>query len=147
MTFDAEIECVGLQDENGEPVTVVKSGTTAKVIVDVRFHKPVSRPIFSLTIRTPDGRMVYDTTTDWMHIGTPDFSAGERCRVVFLIVLHLLDGEYQLGVDIASAGFSHYFDRLERAMGFWVKGTDGAKGLADLEADVKFEKIAPAEAV
>ena len=52
----------------------------------------------------------------------------------------LLDGEYDLGVDIAATDFSHYFDRLERAMGFWVQSPEGAQGLTDLNAKITINK-------
>lgn len=140
MSFDAEIEKVTLLDMAGQHITVLESGAVAKVAVDVYFHQPVSEPIFALTVRTPDGRLIYDTTTRWLNIKMPDFSAGERCRVEFIINLRLLEGEYELGVDIASADLSHYYDRLERALGFWVKSTNGAQGLVNLDAQVVFKK-------
>ncbi|HRV94583.1 MAG TPA: ABC transporter ATP-binding protein [Anaerolineae bacterium] len=142
MTFDAEIEQVTLVDETRQPVTVVKSGSTASVLVDVVFHKNIANPIFSMTFKTPEGQVVYDTTTRWMGIKTPSFSNNERCRVEFELDLNLLDGEYELGVDVAASDFSHYYDRLERAMGFWVRGLDTAKGIADLQANIKIREAA-----
>ncbi len=141
MTFDAEIESVSLLDKSGQPVTAIQSGRSASVVVDVSFHKDVHQPIFSLTIRTPDGRLVYDTTTRWMDIETPDFSAGDRCRVEFILSFPLLEGEYQLGTDVAASDLRHYYDRLERAMGFWVEGSDSAQGLVDLKANVTLNKV------
>ena len=142
MTFDAEIDNVSLLDESGQPVSVIQSGNQVIVAVDVRFHQAVQQPIFSLTIRTNDGRLVYDTTTRWMEIQTPNFISGQRCRAEFCINVPLLDGEYQLGVDIAASNLSHYFDRLERALGFWVDSAKGAKGLVDLRAQVTFRDLA-----
>jgi hypothetical protein len=86
--------------------------------------------------------LIYDTTTRWMNLKTPEFSAGDRCRTTFRLHLPLLEGEYQLGVDVARSDFSHYYDRLERALGFWVKGGDESKGLVDLAAEVKIEPLA-----
>lgn len=82
--------------------------------------------------------MVYNTTTRWMNIQTPNFSAGDRCQVKFMINLPLLDGQYELGADIASPNLSHYYDRMERAMMFWVQNSNGAKGIVDLETKVLF---------
>jgi len=142
MTFDAEIEKVTLRNAACQPISVVQSGETISVGVDVVFHKDVQEPIFSFTIRTTDGRVVYDTTTRWKNIRTPNFAAGEHCCVEYSLEMPLLDGEYELGVDVISTDFSHYYDRLERAMGFWVKSDDGAQGLVDLNAKVAFKKIA-----
>ncbi len=141
MTFDAEIERVRLINQEGQLTNMIQANTTAKVEVDVIFHKPVKQPIFSLTVRTPEGQLVYDTTTRWKNIKTPDFNSGTRCRVEFILDMPLLEGEYWLGVDVVSTTFSHYYDRLERAMGFWVKGSDEAKGLVDLHAKVLVKGI------
>jgi energy-coupling factor transporter ATP-binding protein EcfA2 len=134
MTFDAEIDTVSLLNEQGNPVSVIQSGECASVAIAVRFKEAVHDPVFSLVVRTPDGHTVYDTTTRWMNIRTPDFLPGTSCVINFALNMCLLDGEYELGVDIASSNFSHLYDSLERALGFSVVGSQGAKGLANLEA-------------
>jgi len=140
MTFDAEIENVSLRNEQGEIITVAESSKPAYVAIKVRFNKNVSDPVFSLVIRTPDGRAVYDITSRWMNIRTPDFSAGDVCQIRFKLNMYLLDGEYELGVDIASSNFSHFYDSLESALGFSVVGSNGAKGLANLGAEFSIMK-------
>lgn len=140
MTFEAEIEKVNLLDPEGRPVSSLASGTEALLAIDVMFHKTVRHPIFSFFIRTPDGNLVYNTTTHWMNVQTPVFAAGERCRIEFQVGLPLLDGHYELGVDIAASDLSHFYDRMERALNFWVKGDNGAKGLVDLRAKVAFRR-------
>lgn len=141
MTFDAEIENVSLLDAIGRPTTILQSGSTASVVMEVCFHKDVSPPIFSFFVRTPDGRLVYDTTTRWRNIQTPNFSAHERCRVEFELDVVLLEGEYEFGVDVGAYDLSHYYDRIERAMGFVVRGTNGAQGLADLHTKISLQKV------
>jgi ABC-type polysaccharide/polyol phosphate transport system ATPase subunit len=138
MSFDAEVVNVKLLNETDTPVTVLCSGTVAKTVVDVDFHRDVQSPIFSFFIRTADGRTIYVTTTRWRKIETPDFSAGDRCRVEFSFEVPLLDGEYILGVDVGAA--THYHDRVERALSFLVVGSEGVSGLVDLKANVSFEK-------
>jgi ABC-type polysaccharide/polyol phosphate transport system ATPase subunit len=137
MTFDAEIMNVALVNAAGEAISVLRSGEAASARVDVQFHKAVEAPIFSFTIRTPDGRIVYDTTTRWQGIETRNFAAGERAQVAFDVQMSLLDGEYELGVDIAETDFNHYYDRVERALAFAVIGDDSAKGVADLRAQIR----------
>jgi ABC-type polysaccharide/polyol phosphate transport system ATPase subunit len=145
MTFDAEISKVTLVNAGGQPVTVVRSGDRITARVEVLFHKDVRAPIYSFTVRTPDGRIVYDTTTRWQGIETPDFAAGERAQVDFNLDMALLDGEYELGADVASTDFSHYYDRMERAMAFAVIGDDAAKGLADLNAQIRVRAMGIAD--
>ncbi|HEX7976734.1 MAG TPA: ABC transporter ATP-binding protein [Anaerolineales bacterium] len=141
MTFEAEIERVSLLDEAGCPISNVASGAAASLAIDVYFNQAVHQPIFSFFVRTPEGYLVYNNTTRWMNIQTPDFAAGERCRVEFKIDLPLLDGNYEIGVDIASADLSHYYDRMERALNFWIKSTNGAQGVVDLGAKVAVNKV------
>ena len=80
-----------------------------------------------------------------MKIQTPNFSAGDHYRIEYKLVLPLLDGAYELGVDIASADLSHYYDMLECALGFWVKSSNGAQGLVDLGAKIAFKKLSSME--
>ena len=134
MTFDAEIESVKLLNHQGDPVTVVQSGECVSVGVAVRFKEIVRHPVFSLVVRTPDGQTVYDTTTRWMNVKTPEFLPGASCLVKFSLDMSLLAGEYELGVDIAASDFSHLYDSLESALGFSVVGANEAKGLANLNA-------------
>lgn len=136
MTFDAEVGEVALLDAERRAVRVVASDTAAIVAMDVTFHADVRQPIFAFTVRTPDGTLVYNTTTRWMGVSTADFAAGETCRVEFAIRVALLPGEYELGVDVTSSDLTHFFDRVERALGFSVTGSTAAKGLADLGAEV-----------
>lgn len=144
MTFEAEVEDVAMVDCRGERRTSFATGEQATVRVDVVFHKAVQAPVFSLVVRALDGTVVYDTTTRWLGINTPDFEAGERCRVEFDLALRLVGGAYEVSVDIAAATFTHYYDRLDRALGFAVIGADGAKGLANLEARVAVRPLSQA---
>jgi lipopolysaccharide transport system ATP-binding protein len=138
LSFDAEIERISLLDAAGKQVTSIQAGAEVRVAVDLVFHKDVHSPVFAMTIRGPDGHMVYDTTTRWMKIDTPDYHAGERGRVVYTLRAHLLDGTYELGADIASNDLKTYLDRVERAFSFEVRNDSGARGMADLGARVEF---------
>jgi ABC-type polysaccharide/polyol phosphate transport system ATPase subunit len=140
MTFDAEITDVRILDCDGQPVSTLETGKAATVVMETVFHRSVSNPVFSLIIKTPDGQVVYDTTTHWMETQTPQFTAGERCRVEFKLRLPLLNGEYLVSVDVAASDFSHYYDQMERALSFWVKSSNGAKGLVDLAAAITIER-------
>ena len=119
-------------DLNGRSITTLKSGDTAVVTVQVYFHQPVHGPIFALTIRSSEGQLVYDTTSLWQAVQTPDFSRDETVQIVYRLELPLLNGQYDLGVDLAAADLSHDDDRLEHALSFTIWETPQAKGLIDL---------------
>jgi len=141
MTFDAEIMDVCLLDENGERTSIVKSGANAKVLVDVVFYKDIQDPIFALAFRTPDGNRVYATTTRWLKLHVPSFSSGERWRIEYSVHLPLLNGSYDLSVNIGAPDFGHYYDRLENALTFEVVDAVNAKGIVDLNSKVNFLKL------
>ena len=137
MTFDAEIKNVSLLNEKGQPVTVLESGAPLNIAIDVLFHKNVQQPHLAITIRTPDGRVVYDTMTSWMNYLMPDFEAGEQYRIDCRLNTPLLDGLYEVDVDIVPNNLSHFYDRIERAAAFSITGTTWAKGLVDLDAKLE----------
>jgi ABC-type polysaccharide/polyol phosphate transport system ATPase subunit len=141
MTFDAQIEKVQIFNSNREPVNLLTSGEVYSIGVDICFNKDVYQPVFSMTIRTPDGRVIYDTTTRWMNITTPNFKAGTKCRVEFKVNVPLLAGEYELGVDVASYDFAHYYDKMEIGLVFFVQSSNESKGLVNLEAQVNFMEL------
>jgi ABC-type polysaccharide/polyol phosphate transport system ATPase subunit len=140
MTFETEIENVIMEDEEGKEITTLTTGSHAVIVINVVAHKDVQHPMFSLVIRTTDGKVVYDTTTKWMKLETPDFASGEKYRVEYDLNMPLLSGTYEVSVDIASSNLSHFYDYLERAMTFSVVGTNAAQGLVDLDAKITFTK-------
>lgn len=138
MTFDAEILRVWLTNKSGELINVVSSGQIVTFNLDVSFKEDVDHPIFALAIRTPDGYRVYATTTKWLNIVTPKFKKGDQWQITFEMPLPLLDGTYDVSVNIGSNDLSHYYDRHENAMSFQVTDSAQAKGVVDLAAKVDF---------
>ena len=142
MTFDAEITRVrlfGIKDDM--PVNMFYTGECARIVVDVHCNKDVKSPIFSLTINTPDGRVVYDTMTNWMQVPMPDLKAGEDYCLEFQLNLPLLEGSYETDITIVAADLSHYYDYAERVIGFSVNDSTGAKGLVNMDAQVVISQV------
>jgi ABC-type polysaccharide/polyol phosphate transport system ATPase subunit len=140
MSFDAEIVGVGLLDGNGQVTNMINSDDAVTIFLDVKFNKDVCEPIFAFTIQTQNGTVVYNMTTRWMGFTTPNFSAGEKCRVEFKARLPLLEGYYELGVDTTPSDLTHFYDRIESALGFSVVNPNKAKGIVDLHADVAIKR-------
>lgn len=139
MSFAADITNVSMYNAAGENLTTFEPGEEVTVAVEFDVNKDMESPVFALTIRLPNGQLVYDATTRWLNIETPSYTAGERGRVEYKLKLNLLDGAYDVGVDMASHDLSCYIDRLERAMGFAVVNGSGAKGVADLQPVISFD--------
>lgn len=138
MTFEAEVTNVYILDENEQPNNLFRSGSNAIVRMNIVFHSNVKEPIFAFTIRSPNGNLIYNITTRWMGITTPDFNKGDKISVDFLVSMCLLGGYYELGVDVTHTDLTHFLDRIENAMGFSVVGSEEAKGIANLQARVFF---------
>ncbi len=140
MTFAADIQNVSMLNSQGELVTTHEPGDEATIVVEFDVNKDIKSPVFAFTIRRPDGTLVYDATTQWLDIETPSYKAGQAGRVEYKIKLNLIEGVYDIGVDMATYDLDSYIDRIERAMGFAIVNGSGAKGIADLQTTFNFPK-------
>jgi ABC-type sulfate/molybdate transport systems ATPase subunit len=133
MSHAAVIEEVQMLRENEEPAQVFQSGERVRVRVKLRFNEAAPAPIFACTIRQPDGQIVYDFTTHWANLPTPDFQANTETIIEYPMTLNLTAGTYQVGTDLAYQDLTRYYDRMYRAFDFVITGKDGARGIADLK--------------
>lgn len=140
MSFAADITNVSMFNSAGENVTTFEPGDEAKIVVTFDVNKDMQSPVCAFSIRQPDGTLVYDATTRWLDIDTPNYTAGEQGKVEYNVKLNLVEGVYNIGADLASHDLSCYVDRVEQAMGFAIVNGSGAKGIADLETVVSFNK-------
>lgn len=140
MTHAAKIEQVELVLEDGIPLRAVRSGQTVYVQAEVQFLEDAVSPVFAVSIRGQNGETVYDVTTNWLGMDTPNFKAGERAVVRYRLNMHLLDGIYSLTTDLAYADLSCYYDYVADALSFVVTGGGQVKGVANLQADISFDR-------
>ncbi len=134
MTHGAVIKNVEIVRENKQTAYTFESGETVSVRFQVDFNENVPNPIFACMIRTPDGQKVYDYTTEWAQITTPDFNTNTSRLIEFKLKLNLAPGTYQLGVNLAYHDLSKYYDRIDRALDFVMTSNTGSRGITDLQA-------------
>lgn len=139
------IEEVTLLGEDGTPAFAFRAGETIRARARIRFDETAPSPVFACSLRLPDGQIVYDYTTGWAGVTTSTFEPRSIADVEFTLTLNLVSGAYQLGLDLAYADLSCYYDRMVRAVDFVVTGCDGARGVADLGARFDVARAAPAE--
>jgi lipopolysaccharide transport system ATP-binding protein len=139
MTHRAVIEDVQLLNAAGQPALTFSTGEGVRVRMLVKFYDQAPAPVFACTVRQPDGLIVYNFTTHWADQQTPDFERNTTASIEFTLKLNLTSGTYHLGVDLAYADLSSYYDRLDCAVDFVVTGGNGARGVADLQAAVVVE--------
>jgi energy-coupling factor transporter ATP-binding protein EcfA2 len=141
MTREARIRDVHITNSSGKPVQVVKPGE--HIIVQAMIDSDVEAvdPHFSCFVRDELGRLIYDQTTLWQNYHTPMIHKGQSARVIFDLQLNLVEGIYQIGIDMHYSDLSCYYDRIESAAPVVVRGGDGAKGIADLRCQFKVETL------
>lgn len=137
MTHTVVIEEVQLLTETGEPTLAFETGDVARVRATIRFDEDAESPILACRIAQPTGQVIYDYTTHWANLPIPTFKANSRAQVEFTMRLNLVAGTYQLGVNMAYQDLTRYYDRMDRALDFVVSGGNGARGVANLEAQLE----------
>lgn len=141
MTHDAIIEKIEMVKSNDEISHSFVSGEKVTIRARIDFHQDAPAPVIACSIRHPDGQVVYDFTTEWAGIKTPDFSANSSVIIEFPVQLNLSAGAYQLGVNLAYKDLSKYYDRIDRGLDFVVVSTSGSRGYADLHSGFLVKEI------
>jgi lipopolysaccharide transport system ATP-binding protein len=123
----------------GVDCPVWRAGTPLEVTLRVRFLRAVERPIFGLTITTPDGVAVYTSNSrDFAKGPVWHAAAAEETRLLrFRLANHLCPGDYLVSLGIAEQVSSEVrpLDRRYDVLTLRVEGASRAGGLADLELD------------
>jgi lipopolysaccharide transport system ATP-binding protein len=144
MTRAATIQSVEMLRQDGSSARSFQSGEPVRVLARVAFSAEAPQPIFAVSVRQPDGQIAYDFTTHWADLETPSFQAGEEAVIAFDLHLNLAQGTYELGVNLAYADLSKYYDRNDRVLDFVITARNGARGVADLDARFSLLETEPA---
>jgi lipopolysaccharide transport system ATP-binding protein len=150
MTHGAQVADVQLVDQAGRPVKVVASGEWVKLLATIEFHEDAPQPVFACFVRDERGQLIYDQTTVYQGALTPNFVKGQRATVIYELQMNLVEGIYNIGIDLAYQDLRCYYDRLESAISLMVDGGNGGKGIADLRChfcfpDEKSHELPPAK--
>lgn len=143
MTRAATIEDVKMFSEDGNASNTFSAGDEVRVRATIKFNEAASSPVIACRIQQPNGTVVYDFTTLWANIPVQKFEADTMAEIEFKLRLNLVEGIYQLGINIAYNDLTRYYDRIDRALDFVITGTNGGRGIADLQADFSVTDIQP----
>ena len=138
MSFDAEIERVSLLDAEGHPLL----GIAVRGDGDGGHRR-------ALSARCPAANICFhDTHPRWAPGVQHDYTLDEYTDAQFPsggalsgrvhYVLTSARWGVPVRVDITAADLSHFYDRLENALGFWVKHANGAQGLRISKRQLRF---------
>jgi len=117
---EAQIEEVELLDGSGRGVTRVRTGDAATVRLHYRFHEPVDKPVFAVTIQTLDGTHISGPTTRDAD-DVPDRLAGSGHVDLSFDRLMLLPGTYDVNVSIHDYSCLHPYDVRHKVLRFDVE--------------------------
>lgn len=139
MTHQAKILDVKLLDQYGQPAKIIKSGDTILLSSTIEFYEDAPSPHFSCFVHDGNGRLIYDQTTLWQGLRSPNFFQGQISTIIYELKFNTVAGIYHIGMDIHYTDLSCYYDRIESAVSVVVEGGNGAKGIADLNCCFKFD--------
>ncbi len=146
-SLEAEIVDFALTADGSTPIAVLASGQRMWLAICARFHRRVELPIYGLTIKTPEGVVVFGgNTRDGM--GEPMFrpaAAGSTVEVAFRVDQMLGPGDYLLSVGLSEQRGDEVIplDRRYDAIHLRVENRkSGAFGLAVFDMDVEIHEHA-----
>jgi lipopolysaccharide transport system ATP-binding protein len=144
---EAEIVDFALTADGSTPTATLVSGQRMWLAICARFHRRVELPIYGLTIKTPEGVVVFGgNTRDGM--GEPMFrpaAAGSTVEVAFRVDQMLGPGDYLLSVGLSEQRGDEVvpLDRRYDAIHLRVENRkSGAFGLAVFDMDVEIHEHA-----
>lgn len=126
-TREAEIVRVEMMGAGGKPAYSFEAGDPMQVVVTYRCAKPVSDPVFGVSITRADGVYCYASNTRARGLRLPTIDHGGN--VVFTVPqVNLVEGSYQLSVAITDYQNRTTFDHWDRRVDFTVRQRDGYAG-------------------
>jgi ABC-type polysaccharide/polyol phosphate transport system ATPase subunit len=115
-----EIVEVELLDAGGEPTRQVRTGDRVTLRLHYEANEPVSRPVFSFSLFTPDGVLVTGPNTKEADVWV-DKVEGEGVVDLEVDRLMLLLGAYDISAECTNETVTHSYDRRHRVTRFEVK--------------------------
>ncbi|MCL4416162.1 MAG: ABC transporter ATP-binding protein [Actinobacteria bacterium] len=138
---DAEIVKIGMFDEAGHQIDFCKYGDTIQVAFDVLLFHTKYGSIFGIRITDHRNSMVYGTNNKLHGVKTDIYKPGDRMRVTFKEKINLIGGDYYVSPSVGNRDTKTYCDWINDMMTINVMHKNIAEGIADLDSEVRIEKI------
>lgn len=130
-----------LEDEQGSPVTSIRSGQHPTLVLRVEVHDDTVEPVFGLMVTDQTGSPIYVTNTLQLRISSGTLLAGQTAEVRVPFTAGLRNGRYQVTPGVADQAGTSFHDRVENLVGFEVSGSHCLNGVADLNASFSCEVV------
>ena len=145
----AEIMDLGTLDHNGNVTNLLLKGESFTIREIIRFHAPISMPIFTYTIRDKKGTDLSGTNTMFEGCDIHPVKDGDTYTVEFTQRMTLQGGEYLLSMSCTGYenGEHVVYHRLYNVAGITVISNKNTVGYFDMEPEVttKYEPAGGAE--
>ncbi|MCA9901353.1 MAG: Wzt carbohydrate-binding domain-containing protein, partial [Anaerolineales bacterium] len=125
---EMQITAVHLQDANQIAVTELAAGEPLTVEIACQAAAGSAPPIVGVTVSTPDGTIVYDTSTETANLGWPE-SGGQSQIRLHLARLDLQPGQYFVDVGLYQIDWSYAYDYHWHVYSLLLTGSPGGKGV------------------
>jgi ABC-2 type transport system ATP-binding protein len=128
----AEIVEAWIEDAGGSRQDVVSQGAEVTFKARARFVDAVENPIFGVTFKDEDGKAVFATNTQFDHVETGAFDAGDETLYRVRFKAHFADGEYVGSCAIAHQDAQRMADWREDFVSLRVQAERHTGGVVDL---------------
>lgn len=108
-SLEMEIEEVGLYGSDEEPLAEIEAGDSLSVTIAYNAPRPISAPIFSVSISRQDGFLCYDTNTAAAGHSLPVLE-GRGALSLHVERLDLAGGRYFVNVGVHEKNWNYAYD-------------------------------------
>src|SRR5262245_13131906 len=145
----ARIVAGRLEDEDGTPLSIVRSGTRVVLRLIAEFDVESTEPIVGFGLRklgTLGSHVVYTTNNDLLGVPTGRLGPGDRVEICMPFTAAPMNGSYTVFVAIADRTHhphaTTFLDWINEFLAFSVEDNPCLEGVMDLRAEFEFERLA-----
>jgi ABC-type polysaccharide/polyol phosphate transport system ATPase subunit len=125
----------------GERTPAIAQGEPLTIVIQVRFHEDLEDPVFAATLRNQVGHTIFSTSTEWRHVHTGHFAAGELATVRVDVETWFAPSHYKLTPSVARAGAGgNALDVREDLVSLVVHSTRSTGGVVDPPHTIEVER-------
>jgi hypothetical protein len=118
-----------------------ESGQRAWIDIEVTAAQPAKDLTIILELKNDRDQEVFNVNTQRLGHGTINVKPGERFSVTYELDLHLVPGNYHVGVLVYRASVTKIYDQCFPAATIFVSCEQDLKGAANLYPKVKIGKL------
>lgn len=130
---DGAAEIVGgwFTNQDGEQTESLDAGRRATFFAHVRFHERVTNPLFSFSLRTPEGDLAFVATSEGMG-DEGAYQEGDEVVAAFNFENHFAPGRYSVSASVTRPGAGDaWHDTRDRFRSIVITATRPLGGLVD----------------